>query len=131
MADYKVMIGGQEVSVTKENIEDIITTATESGIYHWICSSTLEPANDTSVKKKPVSEGGKLTLVFWELDDNGLEQKESITVDDLLNGIELWWKNGYDHYHAISATGIDCAQIDAEGADGIFQCAIFDDIVYG
>ena len=122
------------VKVTDEDIEDIIVTAIEGGIGYWCCLDNTGDEYENAPEDEPVSitatkillNGGKLKLID-EFDD---DKRYEMSLDDLIKGIEHWKKYGFDHYNAITADGIDCGNIDAECADAIIQCALFDRVQY-
>ena len=122
-----------EINVTEEDIEDIVVTALEGGIGYWCCLDNTEKEFENAPEDEPISitaskillSGGKIFLI-----DEVENERYSMSLNDLLDGIKEWVSEGLDHYNAISTGGIDCCNIDSACADSIFQCALFGGIEY-
>lgn len=115
------------VTVTGQDIDDIMVAALEGGITYWCREAKVVGDFLGDYASEQISRGGKLTLhdaeseKVWELDR-----------DKFLNGIKLWIQNGMDEYHALGADGtLDCCEIDSAMADLIIQFAIFGEIIFG
>jgi hypothetical protein len=106
--------------ITREMVDDILTTAFESGIYYWCgdieIATQSEPA--AAHASEVVARGGTILIAH----DDG---KAEFTIETFLNGLERYCKV---EGRTPSAVYEDH---DATAADEIVQLAIFDDIVYG
>lgn len=123
-------------TLTDEDIEDIIVTALEGGIGYWCCLDNTPKAFEDAPDDEPTAitafkiliSGGSLRLI----DEVENHEMHFMDLECLLNGIKTWEENGYDFYNVISPNkGVGICNLDAEAADGIIQCAIFGDIIYG
>lgn len=126
MKTYKIPVT-IVLQITEEDIEDIVDTALDCGIFYWCerAKYTSDPCGDTDGKH--LINGG--TILFYDNEDGS---ESELTLDKLLDGINKWVVNGYDRYHAVQSDGtLDTCEIDAEMADIIIQLALFGDIIYG
>lgn len=130
MANFHIMYKGHAITVTAEDIDDIVVTALEGGITYWALSAEVVGTPLANSRGRHLAAGGSLRIGFLEPDDDG-NPEVILDLNGLLKGLQTWASNGYDHYNALTEEGLDCADIDAEAADAIVQCAIFGDIVYG
>lgn len=109
----------RKVTLTQQDIDDLITTALEGGINHWCDKVTLLTPMPEGAEwlSEAVSRGGMLTLHY----DGG--NSVNIDLGLVLNGIKLWMERFSKGY------GIQSA--DANDADNIVQLAVFGEVVYG
>ncbi len=133
-----------EVTVTPEDIDDIVCTALESGIGYWACldNSTEEfenaPEEETvsETTSRLLKEGKTITLIDEEEDE-----KHELTLEKLLAGIKLYLEDKQRPYNILAddlnSTGyskgtyeLDCYMIDADVADMIVQYAVFGEVVF-
>lgn len=125
--DVKVEI---TVSLTGEDIDDLMAAAMEGGINYW-CSEVNVVGGKYLGKfaSDQISRGGELW--FYDCED---ESYYGLTLEKLLNGIGLFLKEtggrgcltfDNDHYE------LDMCNVDANIADSIIQYALFDEEVYG
>ena len=113
------------LSVTGEQIEDIVVTALEGGIYYWAVLNNTTPDQANKPDGMPVSQyatqlllEGK-TLEFSDIEDSSVSM---LTLGDLLHGIRLTAvKQAWD---------FDFDDFDSGTADCIFQYAMLGEIVY-
>jgi len=115
-----------EFKISDEDIDDIMGTALDCGIYYWCCRAEVvggiyhgEYASDE------ISRGGRLRLYDAESDDKWI-----LTKNKFLKGFKAWLENGWGK-DAIVDGRVDTGMIDAIGADMIVQFALFDEIVFG
>lgn len=133
-----------EVTVTPEDIDDIVCTALESGIGYWACldNSTEEfenaPEEETvsETTSRLLKEGKTITLIDEEEDE-----KHELTLEKLLAGIKLYLEDKQRPYNILAddlnSAGyskgtyeLDCCMIDADVADMIVQYAVFGEVVF-
>ena len=115
-----------EIKLTSEDIDDIMCAALEGGITYWACKCDVIGDYLGEYAHEQISRGGMLKIY-----DSEIEDKYWLTLEKLLKGIKIWIESGYDINGVVSGNTIDVCQVDAVAADGIVQCAIFGDIVYG
>ena len=122
------------VTLTDQDVEDIVVTALEGGIGYWACLDNTGKEFEEAPEDEPVSvtaakillNGGNLCF-FDEEDDS---RPIDMNMTDLENGIVGWI--GYcgtislDNDHRI-----DLSDFDAECADIVFQIALLGEVVYG
>lgn len=124
MVDRKMNLGGQEVLVKADDIDDIVCDAFEGGINYWC--DMAKPVGDYlgTWASEQISRGGKVLLHDFEDDEWRM-----LTLDGVLNGIS---KVVNEYGRQIVHNGeIDVYEIDGEIADMIIQIAVFDDVIYG
>lgn len=133
-----------EVTVTPEDIDDIVCTALESRIGYWACldNSTEEfenaPEEETvsETTSRLLKEGKTITLIDEEEDE-----KHELTLEKLLAGIKLYLEDKQRPYNILAddlnSAGyskgtyeLDCCMIDADVADMIVQYAVFGEVVF-
>lgn len=115
------------LTVTQQDIDDIMCTALEGGITYWCCEAKVIGKHFGEYASEQISRGGELKLYDAESDDVW-----TLTRDKLLNGIKLWAEWGGDQCNAIQGNGtLDTSEIDAEIADMIVQYALFGEVVFG
>ena len=120
------------VSITRQTMEDILTTAFEGGIRYW-CDDAVYLKGD----RAECGEVGFYAPQGFEIhlhdsedgrpfeDSHGLPYRH-ITEESLLDGIQRWaeWKEKHGH-------DVDFEDIDANDADLILQFSAFKEIVFG
>lgn len=115
------------LTVTQENIDDIMCAALEGGITYWCCKADVVGKYLGEYASEQISRGGELKLYDAESEDTWM-----LTRDKLLNGIKLWAEWGGDQCSAIQGNGtLDTSEIDADVADMIVQYALFGGVVFG
>ena len=122
------------ITLTDEDIEDIVVTALEGGIGYWACLDNTGKEFEDAPEDEPVSitaakillNGGRLCFYDEEDDSRPIE----MTMTDLENGIVGWI--GYCGTISLDSDHrIDLCDLDAEGADIVFQIAMLGEVVYG
>lgn len=124
-----------QIEVTDEDIDDIMCAALEGGITYW-CDEA-EPEGDYLGEwgHEQISRGGTLFLHDCEEDEYHKLNKENF-----IDGLKKFICSGRfdivdrltDKYGTYTGKlGIDACQVDGEAADGIIQCALFGDWIYG
>ena len=118
------------ISVTAEDIDDIMCTALESGITYWCNKAEVVGDYLGKYAHEQIARNGVLKLYDAESDEI-----YTLTRDKLLNGIKLAIEaNCLDvraEYGWHIDNKIDTCCIDAEIADVIVQMALFDDVIFG
>lgn len=120
------------VRLTGQDVDDIMVSALEGGIYYWCDHVTVEGEYLGEYASDQISRNGTLKVHVAEpFDENDTEWYE-LDIEKFMQGFRLWLENGGDHYGAVSGNGkVDCGKIDAECADAITQYALFGELVYG
>ena len=115
------------VKLTQEDVDDIMCGALEGGINYW-CNKAEVVEEDYygEYASEQISRGGSLLLY-----DSETGETHILDLEKFLTGFGIWVAKGYDRYGAVTSKEVDCCQIDAECADGIVQCALFGDIIFG
>lgn len=126
MDKYNVEIK-MNVTLTQEDIDDIIATAFEGGINYWCNRAEVVGDYLGEYASEQISRGGTLKLYDAE-DENEVYE---LTLYRFLKGFELWVVGGYDTCGAVSNGVVDTGEIDASCADAIVQLALFDEIIFG
>lgn len=117
----------QNVLVTQQDIDDIMTTALEGGITDWCWKAEVIGGYLGEFASEQISRGGTLKLYDSESGEKYLLDKEK-----LLNGIKKAIADDiYPDYEWRNNGRLDCCQIDADVANAIVQLALFEDIIYG
>ena len=115
------------ITVTQEDIDDIMCTALEGGITYWCRKAKVIGEYLGEYGHEQIARGGTL-----ELYDAEEEKDYLLTRDKLLKGIKLAYEqNYYLSYGWCDGHSLDTCQVDASVADVIVQFALFDDVVYG
>ena len=116
-----------KISVTNEDIDDIMVTALEGGINYWCDKATVIGAPLGEFASEQISHGG--TLKLHDMEDN---KNYLLTIDMLLKGIKMAIEDCYfSEYDWHNGKELDTCNVDANVADVIIQLAIFGDVVYG
>lgn len=125
--DLKVQM---TVSVTAQDIDDIMANALEGGINYWCTEAeVVEECRVADWGHEQIARGGKLLLHLDEpFDEKGTEVYE-LTLDKLLYGIQVWLANG--GASAVTDESIDTCQVDDVASDSIIQYAVFGELVFG
>ncbi|WMI33393.1 hypothetical protein SEA_PROVOLONE_73 [Streptomyces phage Provolone] len=129
-------------TVTDENVQDIIDTASYGGITYW----ALEP---TEAEFAGLPEGKTYTIVegedgSWLGGEREVEGVHYLSRDDIRNAyaklldLDQRFVNREIHGYILDSwrdrterDGIDAGHIDAGAADVIVQVAIFGEVIYG
>ncbi|ATW61346.1 hypothetical protein SEA_ALSABER_72 [Streptomyces phage Alsaber] len=129
-------------TVTDENVQDIIDTASYGGITYW----ALEP---TETEFAGLPEGKTYTIVegedgSWLGGEREVEGVHYLSRDDIRNAyaklldLDQRFVNREIHGYILDSwrdrterDGIDAGHIDAGAADVIVQVAIFGEVIYG
>jgi hypothetical protein len=126
MEKFKINID-TELSITKEDIDDIMCTALEGGITDWCGRAKVVGKYLGEYGHEQISHGGKL-LLYDMVEDTEYE----LTLEDLLKGIKMAAEEGYyDNYEWFDGRTLNTCNVDADVADVIVQLALFEDVIYG
>ena len=120
------------VRLTGQDVDDIMLSALEGGIYYWCDRVTVEGQYLGEYASEQISRGGTLNVHVREPFDEHDTEWYELDIEKFTQGFLLWLENGGDRYGAVSGNGkVDCGEIDAECADAIIQYALFGEVVYG
>ena len=113
-----------EISLTRQDIDDIMCCALEGGINYW--SYNVEVVGDYlgEYASEQISRGGELNI--YEVESG---EKYTLTRKKFLNGVKLCMEQGY--HVALENNAVDPGDMDSEDADRIVQLALFEDVIYG
>lgn len=123
------------ITLTEEDVEDLVVTALEGGIGYWACLDNRGQRFKDAPKDEPVSitaskilmDGGDLMF----LDNDDRRSRWSFSIGKLMEGIKLYIEQGHDVYNVFSGDEVDMGMCDVECADIIFQLGMFGELVYG
>ncbi|MBQ4447461.1 MAG: hypothetical protein II897_04120 [Clostridia bacterium] len=115
-----------EVTLTVEDIDDIVCTALEGGITYWADKCTVVGDYLGEWAHEQIARGGVLKIHDSE---EFIDYHLDLTM--LLNGIRLALRNGWGDELLDSNGKIDLTNLDGRLADDIIQFALFGDVIYG
>ncbi len=120
------------ITLTEEDIDDIMASALEGGITYWADEATVIGGYLGQYASEQISHGGKLRIhVVESFDDEDTEWYE-LDRNKFLDGFKMWVEEGGDEYDAVDDNGtVDCGCIDGCCADEIVQYALFGELVFG
>lgn len=119
-----------KLTLTSEDIDDIMVTALEGGITYWCYRAMVLGEYLGSYASDQISRHGTLRLfIMPECLDDGEPESYDLTLDKFIQGV---MKYVAEINPGIVENGrLDVCNIDAPAADTIIQYAIFDEVVYG
>lgn len=114
-----------EITLTQQDIDDIMVTALEGGINYWCREAeVMEEKRCGSWGHEQIARGGVLIL-----HDAESSNEWELTLERFLNGVKLYFEQG--NHVQVDAGRIDAGKIDSTDADCIIQLALFGEIVFG
>lgn len=121
------------LEITEEDIDDIMSTALEGGIYYWCARVKVEGEYLGEYASEQISRGGVLKLY-----DREEEAAYELTREKFMSGLGMYLENpiyetlyiGDGEYFVDEKYKVDVGNIDAIAADRIIQYALFGEIVY-
>lgn len=114
-----------KVTLTTQDIDDIMVGALEGGINYWCGEAeVIEDKRVADWGHEQIARDGVLMLHDIEDPDEVWE----LNLEKFLNGFKLWVEKG--GYGAVEDGEVDCCNIDAICADEIIQYALFGELVY-
>ena len=116
------------ISISDEDIDDIMATALGGGITYWCGQVKVEGEYLGELASDQISRGGVLHLHDTEEDWWDTLDKEKFVRGLSLYIVGIGLQNLTIKGGKLS---LDCSKIDAAEADCIVQLAIFGDIIYG
>ena len=117
------------VTLTAEDIDDIMCAALEGGITYWCYRAEVVNAFLGEYASEQISRGGTIKLyVDPDFLDEGEPRTYELTLKNFLYGVNRYVKEIYPGI--VDQGKLDVGNIDAPAADAIIQYAIFDEIVY-
>lgn len=128
------------VTITQEDVDAIMTSALEGGITYWATEIMVTKwADEKMFASDQISRGGEIWIY-----DNEEAAWRKLNLELFLKGFQIWLEKGYDpkgsasssggrntSYSVIFEGGLNPLNLDGAVADGIVQCALFGDIIYG
>ena len=112
------------ITVTQENIDDIMCAALEGGITYWCGEAEVVGDYLGECSEEQIARGGTLILYDAESDD-----KWELNRDKLLAGLKMYIENG--GAGCVDDESLDTSYIDADAADSIVQYGLFGELVFG
>ena len=119
----------QKITVTEQDIDDIVCTALEGGINYWCDDVEVNGDYLGQYASDQISRDGQLK--FYVSDPVNDTDMFVMDKEMLLKGIRMYLENPNAPYDIIDNTSIDTCNVDAVVADMIIQYALFDEIVFG
>ena len=119
-----------QISITDEDIDDIMAGALEGGINYWWDEGKVDGKYLGEYASEQIARGGQLMLHDMEEDKNHLLTRESF-----VDGVVKYLQNPHPYDIIDGGDGgfknIDVSQCDAVVCDMIIQYAIFGEVIYG
>lgn len=113
-----------EVTLTPQDIDDIMVAALEGGINYWCRKAEVVGKYMGEYASDQISRGGALNL--HDAEENKIYE---LTLEKFLKGVKLYLEEGN---HVLVEDGrLDTGDIDGAAADCIVQFALFDEVIYG
>lgn len=117
----------REITMSQDDIDDIVCTALEGGITWWCCKAeVVEDEYYGEYASDQISRGGSLRLYDIETEESYL-----LTLEKLLEGIKTAYAQGYLKHLFDDDGKLDFFQMDGAAADVIVQCALFGEVQFG
>lgn len=114
------------ITITAEQLFNLFVTATEGGINYWAGNFTLTDKDKESLPMTPQSfEDGNWEFYLDEFDEDGEVYAHHVITPTMMASnlphVPVW----------ALADWLFKDNLDAEGADVIFQCILFKQVQYG
>ena len=114
------------VTLTEQDIDDIMCTALEGGITHWCRAANPVGKRLGEYASEQIARGGSLMLYDIESSD-----KWELTLDKFLRGLTKAIEDGAPITINAEDGSVDMSDMDADCADTIVQYALFGEVVFG
>lgn len=136
MSGKNIIITQTEITVTNQDIDDIVCTALEGGINYWAVEAEVVGEYRGKWAYEQISRDGELVIYLDEPFDK--DDTDAYTLDkaSFLRGLRMYLEDPekpYDIVEFDEDTGknvIDTGEVDAVVADMILQYAMFGEIVF-
>ena len=119
-----------QLSISDEDIDDIMVEALEGGINYWCDEAKVDGKSQAEYASEQISRGGRLILHDSEKDRDYILRKENF-----VDGIVKYLQNPHPYNITGEPDGvfirIDAGKCDAVVCDMIIQYAIFGEVIYG
>lgn len=112
------------VELTRQDVDDIMSTALEGGITHWCDEAGVVGPYLGDYASEQISRGGTLML-----HDAGEDKAHPFAIEEFLHGVRLYLEQGC--HVAVEDNTIDVCDVDANDADCIVQLGLFGEVLYG
>ena len=119
-----------EVTITQEDVDDIMATALEGGITYWCCEAEVVGEYLGKYASDQISRGGILKLY-----DNEEDEVYELTLEKFKKGVMMYLSDPQAPYNIIDIDKgdytLDCGMVDGDVADMIVQYALFGEVMFG
>lgn len=119
-----------EVTITQEDVDDIMATALEGGITYWCCEAEVVGEYLGKYASDQISRGGILKLY-----DNEEDEVYELTLEKFKKGVMMYLSDPQAPYNIIDGDRgdyiLDCGMVDGDVADMIVQYALFGEVMFG
>ncbi len=126
------------VTVSEQDIDDIMATAMEGGINYWCDGAKVVGGYLGEYGSEQIARGGKLRLHMEEPFDDEETEWYELDKEKFLKGLDMYIKDPNKPYEILcfdtdmdGDLTIDTCQVDATVADMIVQYALFGEVVFG
>ena len=118
----------QNVTITDEDIDDIVATALEGGINYWCRKAEVNGDYLGQYASDQISRNGILMIHVEEpVNDTDVF---ALMKNNFIKGLRMYLENPNKPYDIVDGNKLDCCMVDAIVADMIIQYALFDEIVF-
>lgn len=125
----------QTVTITGQDIDDIVATAFEGGINYWCNAARVVGKYLGKYASDQISRGGKIVLTIDEPIDDSEKVRYTLTKRNFLNGLKKYLSDPNKPYDILTVDHgkivLDSCNIDGVVSDIIIQYALFDEIIFG
>ena len=119
-----------EVTITQEDVDDIMATALEGGITYWCCEAEVVGEYLGKYASDQISRGGILKLY-----DNEEDEVYELTLEKFKKGVTMYLSDPHAPCNIIDIDKgdytLDCGMVDGDVADMIVQYALFGEVMFG
>ena len=126
----------QTITVTNQDIDDIVCTALECGISYWANEAEVVGEYLGEYAHEQIARGGELIIHLDEPIKEGGKTKYTLTKANFLNGLRSYLNDGMKPYEITYWDNknyeykLETGEVDAVVADMIIQYALFDEVVF-
>ena len=127
MEDMILEVNGLSVTITQEDVDDIMSAVLDSCLVQaWCSEANVVGRYLGEYASEQISRGGEIW--FYDIED---ESYYGLTLENFMKGLKMYLTDNNSVINDNEAEAmIDVGAIDGVAADVIIQYALFDDIVY-